>query len=101
MRESIKSARVPDNTDTSTPEGTPVHVVHDYRKYLGTVLSVKIGPHPILGAEHRTALYAVRITHILETRKKRYAYFPTKPRTVKRLIALSIAILPQTETVAA
>jgi len=67
---------------------------NDHREYLGTVSVCKIGAHPILGAKHRVALYTVTVSHIRETREKRYAFHPVKPKTLKRLTPKQVRILP-------
>jgi len=66
----------------------------DHREYLGKVSVCKIGAHPILGAKHRVALYTVTVSHIRETRDKRYAFHPVKPKTLKRLTPKQVRILP-------
>lgn len=92
----IAAGEVPDSL-AITLTGTHVAVTHDCRHYLGTVSSCKIGPHPTLGAKHRTAIYTIKVSHIRETQSSRYAYFWAKMPDLKRVIALGIRILPQKE----
>jgi len=89
----ITAGRVPDNREI-TPLGTEVAFNHEYRRYIGTVETCEIGPHPILGKQHPSAVYAIRATHLKETKGKRYAFHPIRPVTLKRIIALDVKILP-------
>ena len=93
LRARIAKGTVPGNIDIETPVGTEVHLIHEHRNYLGTVESCKMGAHPILGSKYPSVLYTVRVTHILETRDKRYAYHPMKPKTFTKILGISIAIL--------
>lgn len=90
----IAEAWEPGMSQTDIPAGTPAKITYSYRDYLGTVLTCKIGPHPILGKRHPVALYTVTVSHIRETREKRYAFHSTKPKVLKKLIWNQIRILP-------
>lgn len=88
----IAAGREPDSMEIVDTD-TEVQIVHRGWRYIGTVLSCKIGPHPILGAKHPTAVYTVRVTHKKETRKKRYAFHPIRPATMEKIIWRDVKIL--------
>lgn len=88
----VAAGKEPGASEILAP-GTEVAVKHGYRDYLGTVSACKIGPHPVLGKKHPVALYTVSVSHIRETRQKRYAYYPSKLKKIEKLIWKDIRVL--------
>jgi hypothetical protein len=88
----VAAGKEPDNQSITTA-GTEVHVKHHYREYLGTISGCKLGPHPLLGKNHPTALYTVTISHFRETKKGRCTFHPVKAKTFKKIIWNQIRIL--------
>jgi len=90
----IAKGVVPGNLD-AVPEGAEVLIKEGYREYLGKVVSHAKGSHPVLGPKYPAMLHTVAVTHIRETRGKRYGYHPAKKRTVlKDVISLNLSVLP-------
>lgn len=88
----VAAGKEPGASEILAPS-TEVAVKHGYQGYLGTVSACKIGPHPVLGKKHPVALYTVSVSHIRETRQKRYAYYPSKPKKIEKLIWKDIRVL--------